>query len=76
MENNYTYAQEAQEKKGSIIGGFIGALLGAAIGAVAWTLVGMLGSYGLIKAARKKPEAAPAAVDPDAPTVENEDISA
>ena len=179
MENNYTYAQDAQEKKGSIIGGFIGALLGAAIGAVAWTLVGMLGyvasivgfviafladkgydlfkgrqgtikmivlivcvilavlagtlgtavwsihneydalsdiekkyyypsegevimqvledeevqtgllkdagmglvfgllgSYGLIKAAKKKPEAAPATVDTDAPTVETEDISA
>ena len=183
MENN-TYVQEAQEPKGSIIGGFIGALLGAAIGAVAWTLVGMLGyvasivgfviafladkgydlfkgrqgtikmivlilcvvlavgagtvgtyvwmihdvyndqlaeltefekkyyeiateaeymqdvlsdsevqggmlkdagmglvfgllgSYGLIKAAKKKPEAAPATVDTDAPTVETEDISA
>ena len=179
MENNYTYAQDAQEKKGSIIGGFIGALLGAAIGAVAWTLVGMLGyvasivgfvialladkgydlfkgrqgtikmvvlivcvilavfagtlgtavwsihneydalsdiekkyyypsegevimqvladeevqtgllkdsalgvlfgimgSYGLIKASRKKPEAAPAAVTADTPAEENEDISA
>lgn len=43
MENNYGYVQEAQEKKGSIIGGIIGALIGAAIGAVAWTLVGMMG---------------------------------
>lgn len=43
MENNYGYVQEAQEKKGSIIGGIIGALAGAAIGAVAWTLVGMMG---------------------------------
>ena len=32
MENNYEYVQEAQEKKGSVITGFIGALLGAAIG--------------------------------------------
>ena len=38
---------------------------------------GLLGSFGLIKAAKKKkPEAAPAPVDPDAPTVETEDISA
>jgi len=43
MENNYTYTQESQQKKGSIIGGFIGALVGAAIGAVLWTVVGMLG---------------------------------
>lgn len=43
MENNFTYAQEPQEKKGSIIGGFIGALGGAAIGAVIWAAVGMLG---------------------------------
>lgn len=43
MENNYAYVQEAEEKKGSVIGGIIGALVGAAIGAVAWTLVGMLG---------------------------------
>ena len=43
MENNYTYLQDAQEKKGSIIGGFIGALIGAMIGAVVWAAVGMLG---------------------------------
>lgn len=43
MENNYGYVQEAQENKGSVIGGIVGALIGAAIGAVAWTLVGMAG---------------------------------
>ena len=43
MENNYEYVQETQEKKGSVITGFIGALLGAAIGAVAWAAVGMMG---------------------------------
>lgn len=43
MENNYEYVQETQEKKGSVITGFIGALLGAAIGAVAWAVVGMMG---------------------------------
>lgn len=43
MENNYTYLQDAQEKKGSIISGFIGALIGAMIGAVVWAAVGMLG---------------------------------
>ena len=43
MENNFDYAQETQENKGSVITGFIGALLGAAIGAVLWTVVGMLG---------------------------------
>ncbi len=42
MENNYGYVQEAQEKKGSIIGGIIGALLGAVIGAVIWAIVGIL----------------------------------
>lgn len=40
MENNYEYTQE---KKGSVVTGFIGALLGAAIGAVAWAAVGMMG---------------------------------
>lgn len=40
MENNYEYAQE---KKGSVVTGFIGALLGAAIGAVAWAAVGTMG---------------------------------
>ena len=43
MENNFEYVQETQEKKGSVITGFIGALLGAAIGAVAWAAVGMMG---------------------------------
>lgn len=43
MENNVGYVQEVQEKKGSVITGFIGALLGAAIGAVLWTLIGMMG---------------------------------
>ena len=42
MENNI-YVQEAQEPKGSLVGGVIGALLGAAIGAVAWAVVGVLG---------------------------------
>lgn len=43
MENNYAYAQETAEKKGSIVGGIVGALIGAAIGAVLWAVVGMLG---------------------------------
>lgn len=43
MENNYGYVQEVQEKKGSVVTGFIGALLGAAIGAVLWAAVGMMG---------------------------------
>ena len=43
MENNFEYVQETQEKKGSVITGFIGALLGAAIGSVAWAAVGMMG---------------------------------
>lgn len=43
MENNFEYVQETQEKKGSVITGFIGALLGAAISAVAWAAVGMMG---------------------------------
>ena len=29
MENNYGYAQEVQERNGSIIGGMVGALIGA-----------------------------------------------
>lgn len=43
MENNYGYAQEIQERNGSIIGGMVGALIGAAIGAILWALVGVMG---------------------------------
>lgn len=42
MENNYKYAQEAQEKKGSVLGGILGALIGTVIGAAIWAIVGIL----------------------------------